>query len=180
MFEGDDAAMERFLATVTTPEWNAHQDAGRSWADAIALLVAEHPDQRERIEAYWHRWHETLGEAIAPTVDVLEELRGTGIRLFALSNWSGETFPIARPRYPFLAWFEGIVISGDEGVAKPDERLFRVLIERHGLAPARTVFVDDSPGNVAAAAALGMRAIHFRDAVALRSDLVALGLLPPR
>jgi 2-haloacid dehalogenase len=180
LFPGDETGMERFLAEVTTPDWNSEQDAGRPWAEAVDLLAAEHPHHRELIEAYWRRWPETLGDALDGTVAILDELRGTGVRLFALSNWSGETFPLARPRYPFLNWFDGIVISGDEGVAKPDARVFHVLLDRHGLVPAETVFIDDAPANVEAAAALGMRAIRFTGADALRDELAELGVLPPR
>src|SRR4051795_7760045 len=143
----DEDAMEDFLATVTTPEWNRAQDAGRPWAEAIEELAARHPEHRHLIEAYWRRWSETLGDAIEPTVALLDELRRTGVRLYALSNWSGETFPIARPRYPFLGWFDGIVISGDEGVIKPDARIFSVLAERYGLDPGATVFIDDHEPN---------------------------------
>lgn len=177
LFDGDEAAMETFLATVTTPEWNLAQDAGRPWAEAIETLGRDHPDQRGLIDAYWHRWHETLGDALEPTVAVLDELRRTGVRLLALSNWSGETFPVARPRYPFLEWFEAIVISGDERVVKPDPRIFRLLLDRHGLVAAETVFIDDSRANVAAAAALGMRTILFSGAGALRAELAGLGVL---
>ena len=130
----DEVAMEEFLATVTTQEWNRAQDAGRPWAEAVEELASRHPEQRALIEAYWRRWPETLGDAIEPTVALLDELRSTGVRLYALSNWSGETFPLARPRYPFLEWFDGIVISGDERLAKPDPRIFDVLLERYGLA----------------------------------------------
>jgi 2-haloacid dehalogenase len=174
----DETAMEDFLATVATPDWNRAQDAGRSWAVAVEELAARHPGQRELIEAWWRRWPETLGDAIEPTVAVLADLRQRGMRLFALSNWSGETFPIARPRYPFLEWFEGIVISGDERVAKPDPRIFEVLLDRYRLVPDETLFVDDQPENVEAAARLGMRAIRFVDPDRLRADLRDLDLLP--
>jgi 2-haloacid dehalogenase len=173
----DEEEMEQFLATVTTPEWNRAQDAGRPWAEAVEELARHHPERRELIEAYWLRWHETLGDAIQPTVEVLEELRGTGIRLFALTNWSGETFPVARPRYPFLEWFEGIVVSGDERLIKPDPAIFRVLVDRYELEPTTTLFIDDQPDNVAAARDLGFEAVRFVDAETLRGDLRRLGLL---
>jgi 2-haloacid dehalogenase len=173
----DDEAMEEFLASVTTQEWNTAQDAGRPWSEAVEELATRYPERRALIEAYWRRWPETLGDAIAPTVAVLDELRFAGVRLFALSNWSGETFPLARPRYPFLEWFEGIVISGDEGVVKPDPRIFAVLTDRYGLVPDETVFVDDQVGNVEAAARLGFRAIRFVDAHSLRDDLRRLGVV---
>jgi 2-haloacid dehalogenase len=177
LFDGDEDAMETFLAEVTTPEWNQQQDAGRPWAEAIEALSLEHPERRELISAFWHRWTETLGEAIQPTVEILGELRSAGVRLFAVSNWSAETFPLARPRYPFLEWFEGIVISGEVRLVKPDARIFRHLLERYGLEARSTVFIDDSEPNVQAARELGMTGIHFKDAQGLRADLAALGLL---
>ena len=173
----DETAMEEFLATVTTQEWNRAQDAGRPWAEAVEELAALHPEKRDLIEAYRRRWPETLGDAIKPTVKLLDELRSTGIRLYALSNWSGETFPLARPRYPFLEWFDGIVISGDERLAKPDPRIFAVLLDRYGLAAAKTLFIDDHASNVEAAASLGFTALRFVGAAGLRADLERLGLL---
>jgi 2-haloacid dehalogenase len=181
LFPGDEAAMEAFLATVCTPEWNARQDAGRPWAEAVATLVEEFPAERELIVAYHERWQEMLGGAIEGTVAILAELRARGVPAFALSNWSAETFPVARERYPFLAWFDGLVISGEERLAKPDPRLFRVLLERHRLDPQSTVYVDDSAANVDVATGLGMAALLFRGPDDLRADLARLGLLeePP-
>jgi len=173
----DPDEMESFLAEVTTAEWNAHQDAGRPWAEAIELLVAEHPERRELIEAFHGRWPEMLAGEIPGTVHVLAELRAAGVRLVALSNWSAEMFPIARQRFDFLAWFEGIVISGDVGVNKPDRRIFELLMDRFGIEPAAALFIDDSSANVDAATALGFHAIQFTDPKALRVELVRLGLL---
>jgi 2-haloacid dehalogenase len=180
LFDGDDAAMEAFLAEVTTPEWNLAQDAGRPWDQAIELLIREHPQHAALIAAFRDRWVETLGDAIEPTVDVLAELRASGVRLFALSNWSAETFPIARPRFPFLEWFEGIVISGEVGITKPDARVYRHLIDRYRLDPATTVFIDDNEANVQAARELGIIAIRFDGAVSLRHALRELHLLDGR
>ena len=177
LFDGDDAAMERFLAEVTSPEWNVQQDAGRPWAEAIESLTREHPEQAALIAAYRDRWLETLGKAIAPTVTLLDELRRAGVRLLALSNWSAETFPLARPRYPFLDWFEGIVISGEVRIAKPDSRVYRYLLDRYKLDPATTVFIDDSEANVLAAQEMGMIGIRFEDGGALRLALADLGLV---
>ena len=173
----DEAEMEEFLATVTTSDWNRAQDAGRPWSEAVEEAAARHPDRRELIEAYWQRWPEMLGDAIEPTVRVLDELRSTTIRLFALSNWSSETFPIARPRFPFLEWFEAIVISGEERLIKPDPRIFWLLIDRHGLVPNETVFIDDHEPNVEAARSVGLVGIRFVDSGRLRDDLRELGVL---
>ena len=177
LFGGDDAAMERFLAEVCTPDWNRRQDAGRTWTEAVETLVAEHPDERELIVAYHERWDEMLGGAIGGTVAVLAELRDRGLPLYALSNWSDETWHFATERYEFLEWFDAIVISGEAGVAKPDPRIYRLLVDRTGLDPARTVFIDDVPANVEAGRSLGFRGLVYVDPIRLRRDLVGLGIL---
>jgi 2-haloacid dehalogenase len=174
----DPHQMESFLADVTNADWNAHQDAGRPWVEAVEILAAKHPEQRELIEAFQARWPEMLAGEIPGTVDVLADLRTSGVRLLALSNWSVEMFPVARARFDFLAWFEGIVISGEVGVNKPDRRIFEHLLEQFDIEPEPTLFIDDSPANIDAARGFGFRVIHFTDAAALRRELVRLGLLP--
>jgi haloacid dehalogenase superfamily, subfamily IA, variant 3 with third motif having DD or ED len=131
----------------------------------------------ELIVAYRDRWEETLGGPIDGTATLLHEVRRTGLPLYALSNWSAETFPVARYRFPFLGWFDGIVLSGEVGIAKPDPRIFEVLLARYELDPAATLFIDDSPANVAAAVRLGMVALLFSDARTLREDLIDLGVV---
>ena len=177
LFDGDEVAMERFLTEVCTPEWNRRQDAGRTWAEAVESLVAEHPDQADLIRAYRSSWLEMLGGSIDGTVAIFDELRARGVPLFALSNWSTETWPMAVERFPFLGGFTDILISGEAGVAKPDPRIYRILIERDRLDPARTVFIDDVPANVEGARAAGFVGIVFTDPDSLRRELVGLGLL---
>jgi len=176
LFE-DPEEMEAFLAEVTTAEWNGRQDEGRPWADAIEELVLEHPELRELIEAYRRHWPEMLAGEIPGTVDVLRDVRATDVRLLALSNWSSETFPYALERFPFLSWFDAIVISGDVGLKKPDPAIFRHVVEELELDPSTTVFVDDSAANVETARSLGFVALTFVDADTLRRDLVRLGVL---
>jgi 2-haloacid dehalogenase len=173
----DEAAMEHFLATICTQEWNEAQDAGRTFAEAAALLVARHPEHRELIEAYGQRFDEMLRAPIDGTVEILAALRGREVPLYALTNFSAETFPLAERRFEFLRWFRGIVVSGQERMIKPDPRLYRWLLERHAIDPAAAVYVDDNPRNAAAATALGMHGIHFTDPPALRRELEALRLL---
>jgi 2-haloacid dehalogenase len=179
LFDGDDAAMEAFLTDVCNASWNAKLDAGASWAEAIAELVTRHPEQRTLIDAYRARWPEMIAGPIQPTVDVLADLRRARVPLYALSNWSAETYPIARERYEFLGWFDAVVISGEVGICKPDPRIFRHLLEAHGLEARSTLFVDDHAANVEAAAALGFVAHRFEGAPRLRADLVEMGLLAP-
>jgi 2-haloacid dehalogenase len=177
LFDGDDEAMEHFLTTVCTPEWNAHHDRGRPLAEGVALLSAEHPEQAELIEAFALRWPETVAGPIDGSVQVLAELVENGTPVYALSNWSAETFALARPRFEFLEWFDGMVISGHEGVIKPEPRIFEILCERWGLQPATTVFVDDTEANVDAARELGFQAIRFHDPPRLRAALVEAEVL---
>jgi 2-haloacid dehalogenase len=173
----DEAEIELFLETVCTTGWNAQMDAGRQFAEGVAELVAQYPDQEWLIRAYADRWEDMLAGEVPGTVEVLDDLARAGVRLFALTNWSRETFPIARRRYPFLDRFMAVVISGDEGIAKPDPRLFQVLVDRHGVEPAAALLVDDSVANVEVAAALGFVTERFTSAEALRSRLVREGLL---
>ena len=177
LFAGDDAAMEDFLAHVCTVEWNERQDAGRSFADALAELLPWHADQAHLIEAFGRRFDEMIAGPIEGTVDILSELKRAGVPRYALSNWSAETFAPQRQRFPFLSWFDGIVVSGNEGVIKPDPRIFRILLERYRIAPEEAVFVDDNPANAAAAAALGIHGVHFESPERLRRELETLGLL---
>jgi len=173
----DEAAVEEFLAGVCTPEWNAELDRGRPFAEGVAELAARHPEHAAAIAAYHERWPEMLGGELPATVAVLAELRAAGVPLYALTNWSAETFGVARERFRFLGWFGGLVVSGEEGIVKPDPRIFRLLLDRFGLDPAATVFVDDSPVNVAAARRVGLDAVRFEDADRLRRDLRLRGLL---
>jgi 2-haloacid dehalogenase len=177
LFPDDAAGMERFLAEVCTSEWNLQQDAGRSWAEAVTLLKGKHPDQATLIDAFHQRWPEMLAGPIEGTVAILRELRDIGTPLYALTNWSHETFPIALKRFEFLDWFRGIVVSGQEKLVKPDPRIYQLLMERHGLQPEDIAYVDDNLRNAEAATALGMHGIHFIGPTALRKELTLLGLL---
>jgi 2-haloacid dehalogenase len=176
IFGADEAGMELFLAEVCTPEWNARLDAGYPFADAVAEAIAAHPDHAELIGAYWERWPEMLGTALEGTVAILREVRRAGYRTYALSNWSAETWGITRPLYPFLEEMDGILISGEVGIGKPNPAIFREFLSRFDLWPEKTIYIDDWDLNVAAAASLGMTAIHFHGAAALRADLRRLGV----
>ena len=180
LFNGDDAAMEHFLATICTSSWNAQQDAGRPFAEACASLKLDYPGYADLIDAWIERQSEMITGPIPGTVDILAELRDRRVLLYALSNWSAETFPLSLTRFDFLSWFDGILLSGDVRLLKPDPRIFQVFFETHSIDPAGTVYIDDLKPNVEAAVALGMHGIVFTDAPALRNELVKLGLLVPR
>ncbi len=172
----DEAMMERFLADVCAPAWNAEQDRGRTWADAIAELSARYPDYRQLIEAYRLRWEEMLAGPIQGVVDILTRLKADGRELHALTNWSAETFPIARQRYEFLDCFETILVSGEEGLIKPDPAIFALLLARIDRPADACVFIDDSSKNVEAAAEMGFDAIRYLDPETLADELGRRGL----
>lgn len=177
IFHGDEAAVEHFLSVVCPPEWNLSLDAGVPWAEAIAARLAVHPEHAEAIRAYDLRWEEMLGPPIAGTVVILEELVARGIPVYALSNWSAEKFKIARRKFPFLALFTDLVVSGEVKLVKPDPAIYRLLLSRNSLEASSCLFIDDVPANVATAEAVGMRGHRFESPEALRADLVSLSLL---
>ncbi len=173
----DEAAMERFLAEVCTPAWNLEQDRGRPWEGAIADLSARFPDQAPLIRAFREHWIRMVPGFVPGTVDLLEALRARGVPLYAITNFAADTFEECLQHFPLLGQFRDIVVSGREGIVKPDPAIFRLLLERNGLDAARCLFIDDSAANVRGAEAVGMRAHHFRDAATLEAELRALGLL---
>ncbi len=177
LFAGDEAAVDAFLTEVCPPEWNLAQDAGRDFDAAVAALMPAHRDKLPLILAWRDRFEEMIPDALHDTVAVARELKDRGVPLYALTNWSHETFPGQRRRFDFMDWFAGIVVSGEEKVAKPDPRIYRILLERYGLRAAEAVFIDDNPHNAQAASALGLHGVHFRSAAELRRELQELSLL---
>lgn len=177
LFNGDETAMERFLAEVCTHDWNVRQDAGRPFATAVAELSAEHPEHAGLIEAFHLRWEEMVRGHFGDTVGIVEDLKRCGVPLYALTNFSMEKWSLTKPRYPVFELFDGIVVSGDVGLVKPDPRLYRLLLERFELAAQDCLFVDDAPANVSGAEAIGMKAHRYVSAGALRRDLEERALL---
>lgn len=171
-----DHAVESFVREVVHPDWNAQMDAGMPFADALDERVRAHPEHADLIRAYWHRWAEMLGGAIDGTVEVLRELREAEVPVYALTNWSAETFHHATDRFGFLAWFLDIVVSGRERVVKPEPAIYQILLDRNALDSARGVFIDDVPKNVDGARQVGLDAVRFEHPETLRDDLRRRGL----
>jgi 2-haloacid dehalogenase len=177
LFDGDDAAMERFLAEVCTMEWHHAHDLGVPPERTTPPLVAAHPEYEELIWAWSRRSEEMIAGPIDGTVELLAELKEAGVPCYALTNMERETYPLRRERFAFLSWFNGTVVSGFEGVAKPDTAVFELLLNRFDLDPSTTVLIDDSPANVRAATRAGMQAIEFGSPDQLRDWLRQAGLL---
>jgi 2-haloacid dehalogenase len=174
----DEEEMKNFLANVTTSDWNEEQDAGRSLNEGTEILVKQFPEHEANIRAFYSRWDEMLGEPFWDTVEIFKELKDSKkYKIYALTNWSAETFPVALARYDFLNWFDGIVVSGAEKMRKPTPEFYHVLLDRHNVKPGEALFIDDNYRNIVAAEKLGIKSIHFTSAKELREKLVALAVL---
>jgi 2-haloacid dehalogenase len=177
LFNGDEAAMERFFSDISFVQWNTEQDRGRPFAVAVAELCERFPHYTPYIHAYHERWEEFFSGPIQASVDILHELKNAGYPLHGLSNWSAEKFPLVREKYKFFGCFDSILLSGEVGLVKPDPRVYTLLLERTGLTANECVFIDDTAVNIEAANTLGFTAIHFRSSAQLCQDLRGLGLL---
>jgi 2-haloacid dehalogenase len=171
-----ESEVDWFLDNICTMDWNLEQDRGRSWADGVAILSARHPEWADQIAAYDLRWDEMVSGSITQSVAVLERLKDSGRKIYAITNFSHEKLAVSRPRFPFLDRFDGMVVSGAERLLKPDPAIYHRLFERYSLAPESTVFIDDSARNIATAAVLGMKTVHFGAKTDLRAELAAHGV----
>ena len=174
----DEQEMKDFLATICTSDWNEEQDAGRSLQEGTDLLVAQHPQHEANIRAFYGRWEEMLGEPFHDTVELFRRLKTRGkYKIYALTNWSAETFPVALARYDFLSWFDGIVVSGAEKMRKPAPEFYQILLDRYQVDPRAALFIDDNYRNIVAAEKAGIKSIHFTSAGQLEKELEGLKLL---
>lgn len=173
----DETAMENFFDEIGFAEWNLEQDKGRAFAVAVASHSEKFPHHAEMIRAYDERWLESVGGEIAETVEILRALKDAGYPLFGLSNWSAEKFALVRAEYEFFDLFDAIVLSGEEKIAKPDARIFEILMEQIDYRAEECLFIDDSATNIAAARALSFQTIHFESPEQLAAELRALGVL---
>ena len=172
----DRAELELFLATICTRDWHRAHDLGVDTEESCRELALAHPEYAEPIMAWSRRSEEMVAGQLDDTVEVLTELAEAGVRCLALSNMEPDKYELRRARFGFFGLLAGCVISGLEGVAKPDRKLFEILLTRYGLEPAGTVFIDDQAANVEAAAELGVVALRFTTAAQLRTELYDLGL----
>jgi len=167
-----------FFDNVCTHDWNIEQDRGGTWADAEALLIKEHPTREEHIRGFRKNWHEMIPHAYEDSVAIMEGFINEGRDVTMLTNFASDTFREAQQLYPFLRKPRGVTVSGDVGLIKPDTAIFERHAGDFGLAPAATLFIDDSPANVEGARSAGWQAIRFVDTETLKADLERFGLLP--
>lgn len=172
----DEEKMEWFLKHICTDEWNLEQDKGRSLQSGTEILTKKFPEHKNLIEAFYGNWKQMLKGEIAETVEILHELKKK-FKVYGLTNWSAETFPVALERFDFLKLFDGIVVSGDEKLIKPEKEIFHLLLKRYNLRAENCVFIDDNIKNVQSAADIGFHVIHFTSSQNLRTTLILMKLL---
>lgn len=171
----DEKERQYFFENICTSEWNEEQDAGRSLQEATDILLARFPEQEENIRAFYGRWVEMLKGPIDGTVEILKQIKESKkYRLYALTNWSDETFHIALEKYDFLHWFEGILVSGKEKTRKPFPEFYQLLFDRYAIDPTKALFIDDNFRNIEAGKSTGLKTIHFMSPEQLKDELEKL------
>jgi 2-haloacid dehalogenase len=176
-FPGREADVEWVLANVWTHEWNLETDRGMSHQEAAAILIARHKAHEDLIQAYADHWIDMLVGDIPGSVAIFEKLRAAAPKLYSITNWNQDTFKLARGRFAFLDRFDGIIVSGEEKLIKPDPAIYQLLLSRYGLKAEDCIFIDDNAANVAAAQAIGMHGHHFKGPDSLRGELLVRGFL---
>jgi 2-haloacid dehalogenase len=172
----ENSEMEDFLSKVCTDDWNLQQDKGRSLAEGTRILQEKFPEHVAKIHLFYDQWEKMIKGHIPQNVTLLQELKEK-YKLYGLTNWSAETFPIVFKRFSFFTLFDGIVISGEEKLIKPDKKIFELMLERYHLEAKNSVFIDDNINNIQAAKEIGFVTIHVLEKTDLKSELDTLGLI---
>lgn len=176
-FPDDPEGMEKFLHEINFMEWNAHQDRGRSFAEGVEILSAQFPQYAELIRAYYEHWPDSIGEAVTGTIELLKQLKKAGYPLYGFSNWSAETFPLARAKYDFFDLLDDMVISGAVGFVKPEPEIYQIMLDKIGRPSQECLFIDDSLPNILQANKIGFQTIHFQSPTQLEEELKQLQLI---
>ena len=179
IFPGVPEKMNFFLNEVCTKDWNMQQDAGRTFEEGTQILLKDYPEYEKEIRLFFDRWEEMMLGEIKGTSLILNKLKSLSeVKLYALTNWSAETFPIAKKRFEFLKHFEGIVVSGEEHTRKPYPKIYEIMLNRFGLEPQHCIFIDDSLENVEGARKLGINGLHYKNSKQLKADLQYYNIYP--
>lgn len=174
----DNEKRNWFLQNICTLDWNEEQDGGRTIEEANRILIDQYPAYKEWIEAYYSRWDEMLGGPIQGTVELFRKLRqDPSYKIYALTNWSAETFPRALEIFDFLHWFDGRIVSGEEKTRKPFRDIYEIILNRFQLIPEQTLFIDDNLRNIKAAEEIGILCHHFQGPEKLEEFLHSSGII---
>ncbi|MDD6252918.1 MAG: HAD family hydrolase [Candidatus Cryptobacteroides sp.] len=174
---GDRDKAEWFITHICDSKWNAQMDCGKPFAQGVAELAAVHPEWKKEIELYWRNWKGMMGGPIPGMLELVRELKDSGLKIYGLTNWSAETFYTIVDEYPVFSLLDGKVVSGEEKLIKPDPAIYRLLLDRYSLDPSESIFVDDNPANVETASTLGIKGIRFISAGQVRKEFESLGII---
>jgi 2-haloacid dehalogenase len=169
--------VEYIIQNVYSEEWNNNLDSGATFAGNEKNLCAKYPPYSEYIRVFHKYWYASLGEENPESVVLLADLQKAGYKTYGLSNWAAETFPPTRKAHPFFDTFDGIVLSSEVKVCKPEPEIYKILLVRYHLQASESVFIDDRQENVDAAKDLGIHVVLFQTAQQARKDLKSLGVL---
>lgn len=179
VFKGDKNKAEWFLNTVCTYDWNLEQDAGRTIKEAVAVKVAEFPEYENLIKMYYDKWHLMFSGTIAENVQLFKQLKATKkYKIYALTNWSAETWDRAIELFPFFKDFDGEVVSGRENTRKPFPKIYQIVLDRYNITPQKAIFIDDSLPNVKKANEFEINAIHCKNPEQVKKELQRFIELP--
>lgn len=173
----DREELDWFLDEVVSFEWHHEHDRGVPFAASLAQRALKYPAYRDLIYAYRERWRETIPGPIEGAVDILKRLHRNSVPCFALTNYSAETYPELEAEFSWLKCFTGVVVSGREGLVKPELPIFHLARQRFGVGDGEALFIDDRLDNIKSGEAVGFIGHHFSDAEKLEADLKARGLL---
>lgn len=171
---GDPEKATWFIENICTAAWNKELDGGKPFSQGVAELSAQYPEWAPEIELYHRNWKKMMGGAIPGMYDLVADLKQAGYGIYGLTNWASETFYTIVDDYPVFSLLDGMVVSGDVRLLKPDAAIFNCLLDKYGLEAEESVFIDDNAENVAGAIAAGLSAIRFTGAAALREELAHL------
>lgn len=172
----NDTEIELFLEKTELRQMNRRFDAGYPFEKGIAELSAAHPEYARELGWFNTRWNEARGPLNEPVIALIRKLKAHGYTLYGLSNWSREKFDTVKDELVFLPLLEDYLISGDAGVTKPDERIYRMLLKRIGRPAGECIFIDDAEENVFAAEELGIRTILYRSPEQLEREMGRMGI----
>ena len=168
---GDKEKADWFLANICTMEWNSQMDAGKPFSVGIAELSGLHPEWSTEIHMYYDHWIDMMGNQIPGMQDLVLDLKHKGFRLFGLTNWSAETFPLVEHRYEIFSHLDGMIVSGYEHRIKSSADYFALFLDRFSLTAEECLFIDDNQANVDGAIRIGMNAVRFQNAEQLKEFL---------
>ncbi len=172
----EDGMIERIAkATVDSSDWVELDRGVLTTEEIIDLFVENDPE----IEAEIRRAFADFTDIVTKreeTIPWIRSLKAAGYKVLVLSNFSKVAVEGCADAMKFLEEVDGGILSYRDKVVKPDEAIYKLLMERYDLVPEKTVFIDDTPVNIETARRLGWKGIVFKSREQVIEDLTKLGV----